>query len=406
MRVLIIDDQRFIREAIKAEFKRQLYDLEVCFYEAECGNEAIELMRWQSQQEAAPLDLIIADLKMENGDGLDVINFMAVSEFSAKIPLAVISSSDKSILELIANISHSLNLYLVGVYQKPVDIALLLQQFKRLNRTKIQDADKANISDGLSLDQFRSLINGESLILCYQPKIEINTGKIKGFEVLSRLCQKGDGFIYPDKFISQITQCGLSTTFSKLVLEQAISQWMLCPLVWEYDLSVNITVEDLLDEQFINFVIEKKKLLPSTKLILELTESHETIDQDAVLRAVAKLIINDIAISLDDFGKSYSTFNRLDCIPFDEIKIDKDFVCDLDRNSKHLAIVESTIALANKLMVKTVAEGVETLSVLEQLKSLGCNMAQGYYFCLPIEGRYLEVWISEYRGESTNAITC
>ncbi|MBW8186299.1 EAL domain-containing response regulator [Shewanella nanhaiensis] len=405
MRVLIIDDQRFIRETIKAELKRQLHYLEVFFYEAECGNEAIELIRWHSQKEETQLDLIIADLKMENGDGLAVINFMAASEISNTIPLAVISSSDKRTLELVENISNTFNLYLIGVYQKPVNISLLLQQLKLLKRVRKQAADKAEHSALLSLEQISYLINQENLILCYQPKIEINTGEITGFEVLSRLCQKGDGFIYPDKFIPQITQGGLSTTFSKLVLEQAISQWMLSPRFLQYDLSVNITVEDLFDQHFIDFVINKKQLLPNTKLILELTESHETIEQDMVLRSVAKLIINDIAISLDDFGKSYSTFDRLDCIPFDEIKIDKDFVCDLDRNSQHLAIVESTIALANKLKVKAVAEGVETLSVLEHLKSLGCNMAQGYYFSPPIEGRYLESWIGEYSGEGCNVIT-
>ncbi|EDQ02220.1 hypothetical protein KT99_12659 [Shewanella benthica KT99] len=188
-----------------------------------------------------------------------------------------------------------------------------------------------------------------------------------GFEALSRLCIQGDGFIYPDRFIPLINEAGLNCQFSQLVLDQAMTQWELCPNLQQFSLSVNISAADLLSETFINYVIKKKNEQPKIRLILELTESQQTIDQDQVLRSIAKLIINDITISLDDFGKSYSTFDRLDNIPFDEIKIDKDFISDLDINAKHLAIVESTIALA-----------------------------QGYYFSPPIEGRYVTAWVDSY----------
>lgn len=395
MNILIIDDQRFIRETIKSDFETLIDNHPLAFSEADCGNQAIELLKQSENASPALFDLVIADLKMDNGDGLAVINHMATCKACCQIPLAVVSSSDVRTLELIGNITESFNLNLVGVFQKPVDIGQLFTLLTAL-KYKAPKPSKPIDTDVLSHEHIANLLNQDNLILCYQPKIDIVSQSIVGFEALSRLCIQGDGFIYPDRFIPLINKAGLNCQFSELVLEQALTQWALCPQLQQFSLSVNISAEDLLSEAFVNYVIDKKHHLPNIRLILELTESQETIDQDLALRSIAKLIINDISISLDDFGKSYSTFERLDNIPFDEIKIDKDFISDMDRNPKHLAIVESTIALAKKLKVKVVAEGVETLSVLKLLKSLGCEVAQGYYFSPPIEGRYVNSWIENY----------
>lgn len=404
MRILIVDDQRFIRESIKADFSRCL-DTECVFIEAESGYEAISIIGHQAGMGSSRLDLIVVDLKMEDGDGLAVIDYIATNVDSMEIPLAIISSSEQRTLELIVNIIERFKLNLVGVYQKPVDVALLLQQLRALDDSVKPDSEAEYTADALPVDQLVKLINDEHLILCYQPKIDIASKELVGFEVLARLCQNGDGFIYPDKFIPPIMQLGLGTVLAKLVLQQAITHWQLSPQLKGYALSVNITVEDLIDPDFIEFVINKKLCIPDTKLILELTESHDTLQQDRVLASIAKIIINDISISLDDFGKSYSTFDRLDSIPFDEIKIDKSFVSDLDSNNQHLAIVKSTIALANTLKIKVVAEGVETLTVLNRLKHLGCNLAQGYYFSPPIEGRYVSSWVEDYLAGGLSVVS-
>ncbi|WP_076411479.1 EAL domain-containing protein [Shewanella sp. UCD-KL12] len=395
MNILIVDDQRFIRESIKAEFEVLMQDHSLTFTEADCGNSAIELLMLSEQAVFCPYDLVIADLKMDNGDGLAIINHMATCRTCCGIPLAVVSSSDVRTLELISNITKSFNLNLVGVFQKPVDISQLFTLLTAL-KYKAPKSSYLNDTDTIRHGHISELLNQDNLILCYQPKIDIASQAIVGFEALSRLCIQGDGFIYPDRFIPLISEAGLNCHFSQLVIDQALSQWELCPQLQPFSLSVNISAQDLLNEAFIEYVIDKKHSLPNITLVLELTETQETIDQDLALRSIAKLIINDIIISLDDFGKSYSTFDRLDNIPFDEIKIDKDFISDLDRNAKHLAIVESTIALAKKLKVTVVAEGVETLSVLRLLKRLGCEVAQGYYFSPPIEGRYVTSWVENY----------
>lgn len=394
MNILIVDDQAFIRASIKNELLALDSDHNFKIFEADGGNEAIELMEKHAIHGLEVFDLVIADLKMDNGDGLAVINHLATTK-NKSIPLAIISSSDIRTLELISNIINGFNLNFVGVYQKPLNVGALLKDLTQ-NTDKKEDLPKQRPQVLCNEYNITELLNEDNLFLCYQPKIEITSGKIVGFEVLARLCVKGDGFIYPDKFIPLAERAGLNCQLAKLVLNQALSLWQLFPILKEYSLSVNISASDLLSIDFIDYVIDKHLATSDIKLMLELTESQDTINQDKTLQALAKLIINNIPISLDDFGKSYSTFDRLDNIPFDEIKIDKDFVSDLDSNNQHLVIVESIIALANKLNVNVVAEGVETVAVLKQLKNLGCDTAQGYYFSPPIEGRHLLNWINEY----------
>ncbi|QQX81319.1 EAL domain-containing response regulator [Shewanella sp. KX20019] len=399
MKVLIVDDQLFVRETIKSELSLVAPEVKFDFHEADCGNKAIEMLENKYIDELPAIELVIADLKMENGDGLAIINHMATTR-SREIPLAIVSSSDKRTLELIGSITNSFSLNLVGVFQKPLDISEIYASVSA-NKSVPQECEQSiEVTPICNEANITSLLNEDNLFLCYQPKINIRTGELVGFEVLSRLCIQGDGFIYPDKFIPLIEKSGLNCQFTKLVFNQALSQWHLFEKLKFYSLSVNISANDLLSDDFINYVIDKHLSHSDIKLMLELTESQQTINQDRSIQAIAKFIINDIPISLDDFGKSYSTFDRLDSIPFDEIKIDKDFVTDLDVNLQHQAIVESTIALARKLNVKVVAEGVETLSVLKKLKALGCHIAQGYYISPPIEGRYLMAWINNYNQQN------
>ncbi|EJG0043424.1 EAL domain-containing response regulator [Vibrio parahaemolyticus] len=394
MNILIIDNQEFIRASIKNELLGLDNDHNFKIFEANGGNEAIKLMEKHAIHDLEVFDLVIADLKIDNGDVLVVINHLATTK-NKSISLAIFSSSDIRILELISNVINGFNLNFLGFYQKPLNVGALLKDLdQKINKKE----DFPKIGPQVLYNEYNitKLLNEDNLFLCYQPKIEITSGKIVGFEVLARLCVKGDGFIYPDKFIPLVERAGLNCQLAKLVLNQALSQWQLFPILKDYSLSVNISASDLQSIDFIDYVIDKDLASSDIKLMLELTESQDMLRQDKTLQALAKLIINNIPISLDDFGKSYSTFDRLDSIPFNEIKIDKDFVSDLDSNNQHLVIVESIIALANKLNVNVVAEGVETVAVLKQLKNLGCDIAQGYYFSPPIEGRHLLNWINEY----------
>ncbi|MGI2094336.1 EAL domain-containing response regulator [Shewanella oncorhynchi] len=393
MNILIIDDQRFIRETMKADIHKYLVEDNVEIYEASNGNQGIELILAVE----AKLDLVILDLKMDQGDGIAVINMLASEPRFTAIPIAVISSSDKRTLELVDSIITGLKLNLLGVFAKPINVndilTPLLDASDDRNRAHQHESIVQDMAANINV---RQLLKNEQLILCYQPKINLKTKAIIGFEVLSRLCDQSNGYIYPDVFLPLVNQQGLNSLFSRMVISQALQCWSRQPLFMAFALSINITADDLTCDELIEYIIECGREYKQIHLILELTESQEIINQDRVLNSIARLIINNIDISLDDFGKSYSTYDRLDAIPFKEIKIDKSFVSDMDINHQHYLIVESTIALAQKMHVKVVAEGVETSAIELILSELGCDVAQGYLYSPPIEGRYLIDWIAQY----------
>ncbi|MDT3296563.1 EAL domain-containing response regulator [Shewanella sp. SP2S2-6] len=396
MNILIIDDQRFIRETMKADIHKYLAEDNVQIFEACNGNQGIELLIGIE----VVLDLIIIDLKMDQGDGIAVINMLASEPRFAAIPIAVISSSDKRTLELVDNIITGLRLNLLGVFAKPINVNDILTPLLDVSSDRHHSHQHQLVVQNRAANiNVRQLLKDEQLILCYQPKINLRTKEIMGFEVLSRLCDRSNGYIYPDVFLPLVNQQGLNSLFSRMVISQALQCWSRQPLLTAFALSINITADDLTCDELIEFIIECGREHKHIHLILELTESQEIINQDRVLNSIARLIINNIDISLDDFGKSYSTYDRLDAIPFKEIKIDKSFVSDMDINHQHYLIVESTIALAQKMHVKVVAEGVETSAIETILSELGCDVAQGYLYSPPIEGRYLIDWIAQYNRE-------
>ncbi|MCU8009898.1 EAL domain-containing response regulator [Shewanella sp. SM34] len=393
MNILIIDDQRFIRETMKADIHKYLAEDNVEIYEASNGNQGIELILAVE----AKLDLVILDLKMDQGDGIAVINMLASEPRFTVIPIAVISSSDKRTLELVDSIITGLKLNLLGVFAKPINVNDILTPLLDASDDRNRAHQHESIVQDMAVNiNVRQLLKNEQLILCYQPKINLKTKEIIGFEVLSRLCDQSNGYIYPDVFLPLVNQQGLNSLFSRMVISQALQCWSRQPLLMAFALSINITADDLTCDELIEYIIECGREYKQIHLILELTESQEIINQDRVLNSIARLIINNIDISLDDFGKSYSTYDRLDAIPFKEIKIDKSFVSDMDINHQHYLIVESTIALAQKMHVKVVAEGVETSAIELILSELGCDVAQGYLYSPPIEGRYLIDWIAQY----------
>jgi len=401
MNILIVDDQEFVREAIKADLiestLQSTFNAEFQSFEASNANEGIDVIIAMEGN----IDLLILDLKMNNSDGMEVINFLSTNSLYAQIPLAVISSSDKRTLELVSSIACRLKLNVVGVFEKPINVDAILSETLRLQQTSYKSPTIIVPTDVVEHD-INQLLADEQVLLCFQPQVDMKSKNINGFEVLARMYDE-NGYIYPDTFLPLIYKAKKNVEFTKIIIAKAFKLWVNETNLVDYTLSINVTAEDLLSEDLIDYIIRHKQVHTQVKLILELTESQEIINQGSVLNSIARLIINDIGISLDDFGKSYSTYERLDIIPFKEIKIDRSFVCDIDTNEQHRLIVESTIALAKKMLVNVVAEGIETESVLNILAELGCDTAQGYLYSPPMEGRYLQAWVNRYKLQDVNA---
>ena len=262
---------------------------------------------------------------------------------------------------------------------------------KRLGRngyTFFTPAMQVNANRQLRLLQdLRKAVEGDELVLHYQPKFDADGQKVIGAEALLRWQHPELGMLAPDMFIPIAERSGLILPIGDWVLDQAcrqLRQWHdagnhswtmavnLSPLQFDSPVLVE-TVQRIIDQHGID----------PTCLTLEVTETTAMKDVDASLEVLNRLTAMGLKIAIDDFGTGYSSLLYLKRMPAAELKIDRAFVRDLERNEEDAAIVSSIVALARALNIKVVAEGVETAAQQEFLRALGCDSLQGYFLGRP-----------------------
>ncbi|QNM88489.1 putative bifunctional diguanylate cyclase/phosphodiesterase [Aliarcobacter cryaerophilus] len=240
--------------------------------------------------------------------------------------------------------------------------------------------------------QMRIALKNGDYQLFYQPKVCLKDSKIVGVEALIRWIDKEKGFIPPSDFIPLAEENDFIIDLGDWIVEEALNQY----LDWKNKgidivMSINISAKQFLQNRFAENLIEKinsKKIEPN-RIILELTE-YILIDQNnSVYSTLRKLNEFGVSISLDDFGTGYSSLSYLKKYPIDYLKIDKSFIDD-SCNSQGKVFIETIVKMGQTLNMKIVAEGVETQEQVEYLKSISCNLYQGYYFSKPIKAKELE----------------
>ena len=205
----------------------------------------------------------------------------------------------------------------------------------------------------------------------------------------------------PDEFITVLEQTGNITQLTKWVVYNACAQcreWLDAGM--DIKISINLSTLDLLNESFPVYLLDVLKdfQLPTSHIVLEVTESAIIRDASLAIRILGNLKDHGFTISIDDFGTGYSSLAQLKQLPVDELKIDKSFVLDLKEDSEDAVIVSSTVHLARSMNLSITAEGVETLDSAELLKSLGCDKGQGYYFSKPVTAKEFEAWYRSHNG--------
>jgi diguanylate cyclase (GGDEF)-like protein len=254
-------------------------------------------------------------------------------------------------------------------------------------------------------EELRRAIDGGALRLAFQPKVHHATERIVGAEALLRWEHPQRGFIPPDELVAVAEHSGLIRPLTEWVLETALSQAALwreagTPLGLAVNLSArNLTEEDLPER--LEAMLARRALAPR-HLTLEITEGVIMADLDTALTNMRRLRDLGVGLAVDDFGTGYSSLAYLARLPLSELKIDKSFVFELDRDVGNATIVRSTIELAHKLGMQVVAEGVETAAVWERLKRLGCDLGQGYYFGRPAPAEELSARLAEAYAPSSN----
>lgn len=253
--------------------------------------------------------------------------------------------------------------------------------------------DKGSPNRLILMSELKKAIEGEQLVVHYQPKVELKTGKISGCEALLRWEHPTFGMMNAEKFVPIAERTGLIKTLSLYVLKLAIEQtskWRKKGV--NIEVAINLSAVDIIDIE-LPYTIESLLNvydLPACCLTIELIESTNLSDQNRAVEVINRLASLGIKIAIDDFGTGYSSFVYLTNLPIHEIKIDKSFILAINENEKKRNTVDAIIKLASALKLSVVAEGVETESQMNTLKSLNCAKGQGFYFSEALDADSLE----------------
>jgi len=231
-------------------------------------------------------------------------------------------------------------------------------------------------------DEFRRALEGDQLVLHYQPIVALDTGRVRGAEALIRWRHPGGGLLMPDDFLPAIAHTQVMRLATQWVLTTACTR----AATWNNRaVAVNVSASDVVRADFVADVMRALDIsgLEPDRLGVELTEHAVVQDLASAVKALSALRDMGIQVSLDDFGTGYSSLLYLRELPITEVKIDRTFIQSLDASEDDAAIVESVIRLARTVGVSAVAEGVERAAQASLLMSMGCPAAQGYLWGRP-----------------------
>ncbi len=246
------------------------------------------------------------------------------------------------------------------------------------------------------MTELREALRSDGLTLHFQPQIHLKTSRVSGFEALIRWQHPEHGFVPPDEFIPMAEQTGLIKPVTRWVLNEAL---LFCTRLDEAGcdatVSVNISAVNLREPGFCENVcaLLKKNRVAAQRLVLEVTETAAMLDPILSLRALRALQAAEVRLSIDDFGTGHSSLSYIRKLPVNEIKIDRSFVMEMDRNSGDATIVRTTVNMCHDLGYEVVAEGVENEDTQTLLTTLGCDFIQGYHIARPMSSDAALVWL-------------
>jgi len=246
----------------------------------------------------------------------------------------------------------------------------------------------SNIHGRLDIEQaLKYAVHNNEIYTMYQPKYDLQTRNIVGFEALARWENEKLGFVPPDKFIPIAENTNDIISIGLHVFKKACEDFLEFRRVddtIEY-ISINISTVQLYQDIFVDDIMKivKNVGIATNLIMLEITETHIMKNISHSLVVLNKLKALGFSISIDDFGTGYSSLNYLKRFPINELKIDKSFVDELPHDLNDVAISKAIISMSQNMGYKNVAEGIETKEQEEFLSEIGCQIGQGYFFCKP-----------------------
>jgi diguanylate cyclase (GGDEF)-like protein len=286
---------------------------------------------------------------------------------------------------------------------KHADIALYASKDSHVPVVYATEHDQHS-ADGLGLvaQVPKALENGE-LVVHYQPEVDLETGETRRVEALVRWHHPERGLLLPEAFIPLARQSALVRPITRFVLDAALAQcraWQDAGI--DVGVAVNLAGRDLADsrlEEEVSDALRRWKVEPEL-LELEIPESAIISERERLQKMLARLSERGVRVAVDDFGSGYASLGHLKQLPVDVLKIDESFVQNVGRDREDEAIVRSTIELAHRLGLAVVAEGVESEDVLECLRTLDCDLVQGFFLAHPAPADDVTAWLLGRRSQA------
>lgn len=277
----------------------------------------------------------------------------------------------------------------IGELFQKADAALHRAKFAGKTRFSVfNSAVQQDLVDRMELESaLRTAVENGELWVAYQPQISSSTGKITGFEALARWNSPRLGNISPGRFIPIAEETGLIDEVGLFML-RSVAKFIRRADEGGYrnfSVALNVSVKQIHDKDFVSRFIRvlKTQDVEPDRITIEITESFMIDDLDPVIARLTELREAGFKLSLDDFGKGYSSLSYLRTLPLDYIKIDKSFIDDILAHGPTIPLAKTIIELSHQLGLKVVAEGVEEKEQLDYLHAHGCDFIQGYYYSKP-----------------------
>ena len=386
--IVVIDDDAFIRKLLARQLNCLGYENVLTYA---CAEDALPVFA-----AAIPIDLVFCDLQMPGMDGVELVRNLVSVGYSGA--LVLISGESERVLHSVGKLARAHRLDVLGVVQKPFSI----DQLKRLlalyaaSERRLGAARQGKV---YSAEALRQAIADGQLTNRYQPQVTLANGAIAGVEALVRWEHPQDGLVYPSEFIATAEEHGLIDDLMTVVLRDALHQirrWNDRGL--GLVVAVNVSMTNLNALAFPETIAQAatEAGVPLESLVLEITESRFMEDPVGSLDILTRLRLKKTGLSIDDFGTGHSSLAQLRDIPFDEIKLDQSFIHGAAQDPALRAIVETTMDMARRLGLKTVAEGVEDRADWDFVRAAGCDVAQGYFVARPMSADALEGWVREW----------
>lgn len=383
--ILVLDSQERARESLVRILTALGVNVVVEAESASVGLEKIDSSIFN-------FDVIIADLQMAEGDGVEILRHL--EERNSHAGIIITGGGERRTLRAGADLARARGLRVLGTIEKPVTTSTVSEMLSRLAFSKTETDPKYDIV--IEADDIARAVEENELLVYYQPKMAIPTREIVGAEALVRWLHPDHGLLPPDVFIPRAVEAGLIEPLTHLVLGKAFEQagtWAAAGR--PVPLAVNIAPESLTNLDLPNIVLNEARRhgVEPSSLTVEITESGVVKDMAAALDVLTRLRLKGVGVAIDDYGTGFATVSQLEALPFDEVKLDRTFVTGASRAPRLRKILESSISLAQDLELKTIAEGVETIDDWRLLEELGCDAAQGFFFAMPMPGADLPIWM-------------